>query len=374
MMNADLHILSAFEVSIQWCKKGQKTASLSPGLARTYGTAARRCEVVGLSTTLNGKQESEQEHVDYSCALFGLEWQLFGTSQFGWQCESIVRDLPKTREAWQTGTGFATLRLEAFKSKCHGPWIYKIWLVELDLRQRWQRLRFLDVTVDDCQVNGSEWHRRVSAIFDPSGRAIWQSKQELTRLTHTLSGLSFSHVSQKWKADGLASPELLNFKFCEVLRSNLGSQFSDIFGFGMAVGWVSGRLRSPEIQPFATFLRMRDTTFVFRMLLIRGRNPRWQRPMKEWITGNCSTGKKWQHDKRWLAGKLRNIPVPSISKFRTNSWLPLIHQLPVLDTTIAPRTTLLKASVEDLVFLSPARGITCSVDTGVLNLCKRGLK
>ena len=85
-----------------------------------------------------------------------------------------------------------------------------------------------------------EWHRRVSAIFDPSGRAIWQAKQELARLTHTLSGLSFSHVSQKWKAVGLASQELLNFKFCEVLRSNLGSQFSDIFGFGMAVGWVSG--------------------------------------------------------------------------------------------------------------------------------------
>ena len=40
-------------------------ASLSPGLARTYGTATR-CELVLLSTTLNGKQESEQEHVDYN--------------------------------------------------------------------------------------------------------------------------------------------------------------------------------------------------------------------------------------------------------------------------------------------------------------------
>jgi hypothetical protein len=163
MMDAEKHIFSAFEVSIQWCKKGQH------GVAFTWFAKVCKewtldcldlwsCYTLRVGPAFNhtyGKQESEQEHVDYSCALFGLEWQLFAcTSQFGSQCESIVRDLPKTREAWKTGTGFGTLRLEAFKSKCHGPWISKIWLqVELDLRQRWQRLRFLDVTVDDCQVN-----------------------------------------------------------------------------------------------------------------------------------------------------------------------------------------------------------------------------
>lgn len=43
-------------------------ASQSPGLHLTYGTATG-CELVLLSTTLNGKQDSEQEHVDYNRVL-----------------------------------------------------------------------------------------------------------------------------------------------------------------------------------------------------------------------------------------------------------------------------------------------------------------